>query len=162
MSDTFGFSIALISRSVIFGASWLKTECTLAITISICASTSSERSRSPSARMSTSIPAKILMPSIFFVGFANALDVLDGALVVEAVGEGQILGVIGDGHVFVAARLRGLGHLLDGVAAIGLDRVHVHIALQVGLRDQAGQGMVLRPDRSRPGSRASPAECSRA
>src|SRR5580704_14728760 len=35
------------------------------MTMSICASTSSERSRSPSARMSTSMPAKMVMPSIF-------------------------------------------------------------------------------------------------
>ena len=30
----------------------------------------------------------------------NTLDVRDGALVVEAVGEGQVLGMVGDGHVF--------------------------------------------------------------
>ena len=85
----------------------------------------------------------------FLVGFANALDVFDGALVVEAVGEGQVLGVVGDGHVLIAARFRGLGHFFDGVPAVGFDGVHVHVALQVLLRDQRGQGMLLRRDRSR-------------
>ena len=68
---------------------------------------------------------------------------LHGALVVEAVGEGQVLGVVGDGHVFVAVCLGGLGHFFDGVAAIGLDSVHVDVALQVGLLDQSRQGMLL-------------------
>ena len=52
--------------------------------------------------------------------------------------------MIRDRHVFVAACLRRFGHFFDGVSAIRLDRVHVHIALQVRLRDEAGQGMVLR------------------
>ena len=77
------------------------------------------------------------------VRIANPLDVLHGALVVEAVGEGQVLGVVGDGHVFVAVCLGGLGHFFDGVAAIGLDSVHVDVALQVGLLDQSRQGMLL-------------------
>ena len=68
---------------------------------------------------------------------ANARDVLDGALVVEAVGEGQVLGVVGDGHVLVAARLGGLGHFFDRVLAVGFDGVHVDVALQIVLRDQA-------------------------
>src|ERR1700751_1386717 len=33
--------------------------------------------------------------------FANTLDVYEGALVVEAIGEGQVLRVIGDGDVLV-------------------------------------------------------------
>ena len=77
------------------------------------------------------------------VGLADALDVDDGALVVESVGEGQVLGVVGDGHVFVAARLGGLGHFLDGVLAIGFDGVHVHVALQILLGDQHRQRVVL-------------------
>ena len=90
------------------------------------------------------MPAKIVMPSICLPASRMRCDVRDGALVVESVGEGQILGVVGDGHVFVAARLGGFGHLFDRVAAVGFDGVHVHVALQIGLRDQLGQGMLLR------------------
>src|ERR1700733_4330439 len=76
------------------------------------------------------------------VRFADALDVGDGTLVVEPVGEGQILGMIRDGHILVAARLGGLGHFLNGVAAVGFDGMHVHVALNLRLRDQHGQSMV--------------------
>ncbi len=74
---------------------------------------------------------------------ANALDVFDGALVVEAVGKCQVLRVVGDGHVLVAILLGGRGHFFDGVAAVSFDGVHVDVALQVGLGDQIGQGMGL-------------------
>ncbi len=62
------------------------------------------------------------------VHFANALDVFEGALLVEAVGHGQVLGVVGDGDVLVSAREAGLGHLADGVVAVGGGGVHVHVA----------------------------------
>ncbi len=65
------------------------------------------------------------------VGLANALDVLKRALVGESVGHGEILGVVGDGHVLVAVRLGRFGHLFDGVLAVGLDGVHVDVALDV-------------------------------
>src|SRR3954447_1369870 len=56
-------------------------------------------------------------------GLANALYVSFGALVVESVGEGEILRVVGDGHVLVAA-LAGRGsHLFDGAFSVGLDGV---------------------------------------
>ena len=51
--------------------------------------------------------------------------------------------MVGDRHVFVAARLGRFGHLLDGVAPVGFDRVHVHVALQILLGDQARQCMFL-------------------
>jgi hypothetical protein len=38
------------------------------------------------------------------VDFANALDVFEGALLVEAVGHGQVLGVVGDGDVLGSRR----------------------------------------------------------
>ena len=56
---------------------------------------------------------------------------LDRTFVIQAIGEGQILRVVGDGHVFVAMSAGGLGHFYDGVAAVGFDGVHVHVALQV-------------------------------
>ena len=74
---------------------------------------------------------------------ANALDVFDRALVVEAVGESQILRMVGDGHVFVAVLFGGCGHFFDGVASVGFDGVHVDVALQVGLGDQIGQSVGL-------------------
>ena len=54
--------------------------------------------------------------------------------VVEAVGHGEVLGVVGDGDVLVAAGDGGLGHLADGVAAVGGGGVHVDVAANVGLR----------------------------
>ena len=69
----------------------------------------------------------------FVVRGADAFDVLDRALVVESVGEGEVFGMVGDGHVLVAVGAGGLGHFFDGVAAIGFDGVHVDVALQVGL-----------------------------
>ena len=62
------------------------------------------------------------------VHFADALDVLEGALFIEAVGHGQVLRVVGDGDVLVAVGERGFGHLADGVAAVGGGGVHVHVA----------------------------------
>src|SRR5260221_13043442 len=59
-----------------------------------------------------------------------------GALVVQAVGESQVLGVVSDGHVLVPVFAGGLRHLLDGAFAVGLHRVHVNVALKIGLGDQ--------------------------
>ena len=83
------------------------------MTMSICSRTESERSSEPSARISTSMPAKMLMSIHAVVYRANVLDVLDRPFIVEAVGEGQVLRVVGDGHVFVAAFAGGFGHFLD-------------------------------------------------
>src|ERR1700689_5454826 len=74
-----------------------------------------------------------------FAGLAYARNMRNGALVVEAVGEGQVLGLVGYGHVFVAACLGGLGHFFDGVAAVGFHGVHVDVALNIFLRNQLGQ-----------------------
>ena len=75
------------------------------------------------------MPGKTRMrPSICFVDFADAFDVLEGALFVEAVGHGQVFGVVGDGDVLVAVRERGVGHFADGVVAVGGGGVHVHVA----------------------------------
>ena len=57
-------------------------------------------------------------------------------MVVEAVCEGKILRVVRDGDVLIPVRFRRLSHFLDRVPAVGLDRVHVHVALQVFGRDQ--------------------------
>ena len=84
------------------------------------------------------MPAKMVMPSMWLIGLANLLNVSDGARVVEAVGEGQVLGVVGDGDVFVAVRLGGFGHFFDGVLAVGFDGVHVHVALKIFQSDQSG------------------------
>ena len=74
-----------------------------------------------------------------FLGGANPLDVREGALVGQAVGESEVLRVIGDRHVGVAASARRLGHFFDGVAAVGLNGVHVHVAAQVAEFEQRGQ-----------------------
>ena len=67
-----------------------------------------------------------------FVHFVESrCDLLERALFVEAVGHGQILRVVGDGDVFVAALQRRLGHLADRVAAVAGRGVHVHVAANV-------------------------------
>ena len=66
----------------------------------------------------------------------------EGAFVVEAVGHGQVFGVVGDGDVLKAAGEGGFGHFADGVAAVGGGGVHVHVAADVGRLDEAGQGVV--------------------
>ena len=67
---------------------------------------------------------------------ANALGRRVRAPFVEAVGHGQRLGVIGDRDVLQTARLCRRDHGLERLPAIRLGGVHVHIALQVRLRDQ--------------------------
>ena len=78
------------------------------------------------------MPVKTRMrPSICLVDLADARDVFEGALLVEAVGHGQVFGVVGDGDVLIAARQGGVGHLADGVVAVGGGGVHVHVAADV-------------------------------
>ena len=78
------------------------------------------------------------------VDLADALDVFEGAEVVEAAGHGEGFGVIGDGDVAEAAGHGGFGHLTDGVAAVGGVGVHVEIAVDVGADDEVGEGVVRR------------------
>ena len=52
------------------------------------------------------------------VGLANARQVLERPLLVEAAGHGQVLGVLSDGDVAQTARVGGLGHLEDAVAPV--------------------------------------------
>ena len=79
------------------------------------------------------------MPSALLVQAPHALGELDDALLVEAVGHGQRLGVVRDGDVLVAQGAGGFGHLLERGAAVARDRVHVQIAADLGQFDQARQ-----------------------
>ena len=63
-------------------------------------------------------------------------------LLVQAVGHGQVLGVVGDGDVLVAAGQGGIGHLADGVVAVGGGGVHVHVAADVGRLNEPGKAAV--------------------
>ncbi len=65
------------------------------------------------------------------VGGTNARNVLLGTLVIEAVGERQVFGVIGDGDVLVAALFGRRRHLVNGALSVGFDGMHVHFAAQV-------------------------------
>ena len=69
---------------------------------------------------------------------------LHGAFVIKAIGEGKVLGVVGDCHILVTAIARGFGHFLNRIATIGFDGVHVHITLQVRLHEQSGQRVLFR------------------
>ena len=65
---------------------------------------------------------------------AHAGRVLERATLVEAVGHGQRLAVVGDGDVLVAQAVRGGGHRLEVVLAVGRGRVHVQVAAQIARR----------------------------
>ena len=68
---------------------------------------------------------------------AHAGGVLERAALVEAVGHRQRLTVIGDGDVLVSHAVRGRGHRLEIVLAVGRGRVHVQIAAQIARRSRA-------------------------
>ena len=70
---------------------------------------------------------------------ADARGVLERAALVEAVGHRQRLAVVGDRDVLVAEPVGGRGHRLERLAAVGLGRVHVQVAAQVGARHERGQ-----------------------
>ena len=82
-----------------------------------------------------------ILPFISASTLRMRFDVGEGALVVEAVGHGEIFGVVGDGDVFEAAGEGGFGHLADGVAAVGGVGVHVEVAADVGEGDEVGEGV---------------------
>ena len=65
----------------------------------------------------------------------------EGAGVVEAVGHGEVFGVVGDGDVAEATGEGGFGHLADGVAAVGGVGVHVEVAADVGEGDEVREGV---------------------
>ena len=73
------------------------------------------------------------------VHLANALHVLQRALLVQPVRHGQILGVVGDSDVPVSEIQGCVGHLANAVPAVRRMGVHVHIAAQVRLLDQPRQ-----------------------
>ncbi len=75
------------------------------------------------------------------VDFADGFDVGESALVVEAVGHGEIFAVVGDGDVGQAAGKGGFGHLTDGVATVGGVGVHVEVAADVCAGDEVGEGV---------------------
>ena len=86
------------------------------------------------------MPVKTRMrPSICAVDLADAPDMFKRPLLVQAVGHGQKLGVVGDGDVAVAARQGSLGHFADGVVAVCCRGVHVQVTAQVTQLDQARQ-----------------------
>ncbi len=102
------------------------------MTMSICSSTESERSSDAIAQNVDFNPRENADAFHLLFDRANPFDVRQRAFVGEAVGESEIFRVIGDGHVLVAAFPRRFGHLFNGVAAVGLDGVHVHVAADVG------------------------------
>jgi len=77
----------------------------------------------------------------FGVDLSDALDVGQGAGVVEAVGHGEVFAVVGDGDVGEAAGEGGFSHLTDGVAAVGGFGVHVEVAANVGKCDEVREGV---------------------
>ena len=76
---------------------------------------------------------------------AHAGRMLECAPLIQSVGHRQRLAVIGDGDVPMAHGVRRRGHRLEVVAAVGLGRVHVQVAAQVGIRHQAAADGRARP-----------------
>ena len=83
------------------------------------------------------MPASSVSPSNASVERANARGMLQRAVLVEPVGHRERLAVVGDRDVAVAKPVRGGGHRLQIVAAVGDRRVHVKIAAQIGGSDRA-------------------------
>src|SRR3712207_7566335 len=73
---------------------------------------------------------------------SHALDLAAQLVGLDVVAEAVRGGVVGDRDVLVAARERGLRHLLDRRAAVGGDGVHVDVAAQVALLDEAREPAV--------------------
>ena len=69
----------------------------------------------------------------------NARGVLERPALVEAIGHGERLAVVGDGDVLATEAMRGLRHRGQVVSPVGLRRVHVQIATQIGERDERRQ-----------------------
>ena len=67
------------------------------------------------------------------------LNLADQAFRRQAVGHAQPLGVVGDGHIFVAHCGHGGDHCLQGKLAVAPVAVHMQVAAQVGFRYQVGQ-----------------------
>ena len=68
---------------------------------------------------------------------------LQHTTLIQSVGHRHRLAVVGDRNVSMASFLRGRGHGLEIVAAVGRGRVHVQVAAQVGERNQAGKAAWL-------------------
>ena len=66
-------------------------------------------------------------------------DVLERALIVKAVGHGQIFGMVGDGDVFVAAGEAASAISRMRVFSVGGVGVHVDVAANVALLDEVGR-----------------------
>jgi hypothetical protein len=71
------------------------------------------------------------------VDLPDAGGVGEGAVVVHAVGHGEVFGVVGDGDVAETAEQGGFGHLAYGAGAIGLVGVHVEVAADIGEGDES-------------------------
>ena len=74
----------------------------------------------------------------------DALDVLHGALLIQAIGDGYGLRMVGDEDVFIAELLGGLRHLLDAGLAIRGSGVHLQVTLDVPQFYQPGELTLLR------------------
>ena len=131
MQSTYGLSIASSTRSV---GRFSGALCTDATTQSSSASSSSGTSTSPFERMFASTPARMRS---FGILRAHLLDLL------ELRGKpslAQVVRVIGDRVVLVAARRRRGDHLLERVLAVLRPvRVRVHVAAQVAELDERRQ-----------------------
>ena len=107
--------------------------------MSSAARQSSARSSEPSGLMSHSMPGQQADAEPSGVERADARGVRERAALVEAVGHGERLAVIGDRDVFEPRLPRRHRHRPDVVLAVRLGGVHVEVAAEIGALDQAGQ-----------------------
>ncbi len=76
------------------------------------------------------------------VGCGDGVEVAGEAVGSHAVGDPDVLRVVGDGDEGVAEVPGGFGHLDDGVAPVGLGGVHVEVAADVVCGEEGGQAVV--------------------
>ena len=77
------------------------------------------------------------------VDLPNPLGVRQRPLIIEAVGHGQRLRMVGDRDVFASLLAGAPRHRQDVMAAVGFRRMHVDVAAQIGERDQPRQRACL-------------------
>ena len=74
---------------------------------------------------------KDAQPQPALIHFANLVREGDRALLIHPVGHRQGFGMIGDGDVLVAHRVRRFGHFFERGPAVALASMHVQIAANV-------------------------------
>ena len=162
MQSTSGWSIAASTRSVIAFLEIRNEVWTLAITQSRLAEqlvVVVERAVGQDVHLRAGEDAKAAPPG---VQLSHLLDSLAKAVGLHVIAESVAGRVVRDGEVGIAARASRLGHLLEGVVAVGERGVAVKVAPSRHRARPAPEASRRPRRRSRRLPRAAPARCRRA